>query len=509
MADLCLTYEFNARSLLDAAPDGVFVADANERIVYVNGEGCRIVGREPAEILAMRIFDMVPGCDAERLRATKQGMLEGRAQVGEWQLLHKDGHTVPVEINACIQPGGQWQGFARDITERKRLQEEAHQREQRLQQSEALFHAVFDLVPVGIFIAGDDGQSMQANAAASRIWEGIRLVGPEGYGVYKAWWADTGEPLEAEDWAMARALRDGATSRSELTRIQCFDGTFKTVLNWAAPIRGKDGEISGAVGVNQNVTALVRTQEQLRLSVRDREHILAVVAHDLRNPLSTILMRAMLLQAKAAQMADAQGCSDAAAAIVADARRMAGLVDDLLAISVAGSASTMLKLEPVPAIDLLKLATRIAQPLADRAHVRLELKHECELTTVHVDADRMMRVFGNLLDNALKFTSAGGEVVMCAEPAPGGVLFSLANSGASVPTADIQRLFLPFWQAGREDRRGAGLGLSICRSIIEAHGGTVWAEPADGMRLKILFLIPRVHPQTEPTSPAQARAVGL
>jgi signal transduction histidine kinase len=123
--------------------------------------------------------------------------------------------------------------------------------------------------------------------------------------------------------------------------------------------------------------------------------------------------------------------------------------------------------------------------------------------------NRMMRVFGNLLDNALKFTEPGGRVVLRAEPAPGAVLFSVANSGPAVPAEDLERLFQPFWQAGREDRRGAGLGLSICRSIIEAHGGTVWTESAPGMRLKILFLLPRGRPQTPVTSLAQGQAMGL
>jgi signal transduction histidine kinase len=304
-------------------------------------------------------------------------------------------------------------------------------------------------------------------------------------------------------------VRSGQTSRSELIRIQCFDGTFKTVLNWAAPIRGKTGEIAGAVAVNQDVTSLVRTQDQLRIAVRDREHILAVVAHDLRNPLNAISMRAALLQKKAAKLPQGEACAEDASAIVEATRRMAGLVDDLLAISVVRSGGSMLKLEPVPAADLLTLAAQQAAPLATEAGLLLEVQHESELPTIHVDRDRMMRVFGNLLDNAFKFTARGGRVVLRAEPAPGAVLFSVANSGQPVVAADLERVFQPFWQAGHEDRRGAGLGLSICRSIIEAHGGTVWTEAAAGMRLKILFLLPRGRPQAPPLSLPQGKAVGL
>lgn len=620
-------------ALLEAAPDGVFVADMHGRYIYVNQAGCRLLGMETSEILGKTILDLIPEGDAMRLESAKRAMLAGGNHVEEWVLRHKDGHWVPVEVSANILPNGQWQAFVRDISARKQLEQRAHASERtllgifellpvgvwitdregmivsgneagrriwggarhvgpqnygvykgwwvdsgepiaadgwalaralakgetsvgelvriqcfdgtfktiinsaaplhdaqgqiagaicvneditelyeaqhKLQQSEALFRTAFELLPVGLYVTDSRGHITHGNPAGHHIWQGLRHVGPSEFGEYKGWWADTGEPLAAGDWAVARAVQNGQTSRSELIRIQCFDGTFKTVMNWAAPIRGKGGEITGALAVNQDVTALVRTQEQLRAAVRDREHILAVVAHDLRNPLNSISVQAALLARKSARMPEAQECAAAAASIVEAAQRMAGLVDDLLAISVVRSGGTMLKLEPVDAAGLLSMAAQQAAPLVNEAGLRLELQQENGLPTIHVDMNRIMRVFGNLLDNALKFTESGGRVVLRAEPAPGAVLFSIANSGPAVPAEDLERLFQPFWQAGREDRRGAGLGLSICRSIIEAHGGTVWTESAPGMRLKILFLLPRGRPSTPVASPTQAQAMGL
>lgn len=625
--------EPDTHALLEAAPDGVFVADVHGRYIYVNQSGCRMLGMEADEILGKTIFDLIPEGDAIRLDAARRAMLEGRAHVEEWLLRHKDGHWVPVEINANILPNGQWQAFVRDVGERKRLEQQAHagertlaaifellpvgvwmtdregtivrgneagrriwggvrhvgpqsygvykgwwadsgeaiagdewalaralsqgetsvgelvriqcfdgtfktiinsaaplrdadgqiagaicvnqditelyEAQRKLQQNEALFRTAFELLPVGLYVSDRQGHITHGNPAGRNIWQGLRHVGPEEFSAYKAWWADTGLPLGADDWALARAVRGGETSRSELIRIQCFDGTFKTVMNWAAPIRGKGGEILGAVAVNQDVTALVRTQEQLRAAVRDREHILAVVAHDLRNPLGNIATRAAVLAKKAAAGAAGEECAAAATAIVEATRRMAGLVDDLLAISVVRSGGTMLKLEPVQPADLLSMAAEQAGPRVNEAGLQLELQHENNLPLIHVDANRVMRVFGNLMDNAIKFTEPGGRVVLRAEPAPGGVVFSIANSGAPVPVEDLERLFQPFWQAGREDRRGAGLGLSICRSIIEAHGGTVWTETAPGTRLKVMFLLPRGRPDAPVASPAPGQAMGL
>jgi signal transduction histidine kinase len=102
----------------------------------------------------------------------------------------------------------------------------------------------------------------------------------------------------------------------------------------------------------------------------------------------------------------------------------------------------------------------------------------------------MLRVFTNLIDNALKFTTRPGRVVLRAQAESDAVRFSIANSGPALPAAERELMFQPFWQAGREDRRGAGLGLTICRSIIEAHGGSIWAEPEPGKRARICFVLP-------------------
>jgi signal transduction histidine kinase len=158
---------------------------------------------------------------------------------------------------------------------------------------------VFDLLPVGVWIADREGRITVANAAAQRIWQGTRYVGPEQFSQDKAWWVESGKPIAPEEWAITRAVRRGETSRGELIRIQCFDGSFRTVINFAAPIRSDAGEIVGAVAVNEDVTSLQYTQEQLRTAVRDREEILAIVTHDLRNPLSGLLMGAAAAERKA------------------------------------------------------------------------------------------------------------------------------------------------------------------------------------------------------------------
>jgi signal transduction histidine kinase len=250
--------------------------------------------------------------------------------------------------------------------------------------------------------------------------------------------------------------------------------------------------------VNEDVSALHQTQEQLRAAVRDREHILAVVAHDLRSPLSTVLLQAELLRSRACALPDSKELCDKAASIGRTVHAMSGLVDDLLAISATRSGQPMLAFAPVAPAELIAKAAEAAQLLLARAGLELEVPAIDELPLVQIDQNRILRVFANLLDNALKFTERAGRIVLRAEPAPGAVKFSVANSGPALRPDEMERLFKPFWQAGHEDRRGAGLGLSICRSIVEAHGGSIWAEAAPEMRLKVCFLLPTVRPSAIP-----------
>jgi len=232
---------------------------------------------------------------------------------------------------------------------------------------------------------------------------------------------------------------------------------------------------------------LVSASERLH----DREKTLAIVSHDLRNPLGAIMMGASTIERLASQLPGGEPIRALAASHADMTRRMSGMVDDLLAIAVATSGGrSLLKIAPVSAASLLERAADAARPLLTRRGIALEVEAGGALPEISVDSDRVLRVFANLLDNALKFTDRPGSVVLRARADSARVQFSVANSGTALSAAERERMFQPFWQAAQEDRRGSGLGLSICRSIIEGHGGTIWAEPEPGKRVRICFAVP-------------------
>ena len=233
--------------------------------------------------------------------------------------------------------------------------------------------------------------------------------------------------------------------------------------------------------------------------LHDRERTLALVTHDLRSPLSVFMIRAATVERLAQRLPGGEPIRDVAASLTDLTRRMSGMVDDLLSIAVAtGGGRSLLKIAPVSAASLLKRAADAARPLFEAGGIELEVEAVGALPELRVDSDRVLRVFANLIDNALKFADRPGCVVLRAKAESDGTRFCVSNSGPALSVAELESMFKPFWQAGQGDRRGAGLGLSICRSIVEAHGGRIWAEREPGKRVRICFALPLAGAASSP-----------
>lgn len=164
------------------------------------------------------------------------------------------------------------------LTLNEELKAEVEERriiEQTVRDREDLLRRILEILPVGVWVANEDGKIYQGNPAGLKIWSGARYVGREGYGEYKGWWLDTGEPIQPEEWAAARAITKGEAAINEEIEIEAFDGTRKIILNSAVPIFAQANKIAGAVIVNQDITALKRVEEDLRQSNALLENIFA------------------------------------------------------------------------------------------------------------------------------------------------------------------------------------------------------------------------------------------
>ncbi len=148
-------------------------------------------------------------------------------------------------------------GTLQDITEQKAA-------DTALRESETFLNSVMEILPVGIWLLNADGEIRFINEAGKRIWGGARYVGMEQFGEYKAWWLDSGKPIEPGDWPAARAIACGETSLGEQIEIECFDGTRKIVLNSVVPLRGDNGAVTGVVVLNQDITGDKAAEEEIR-----------------------------------------------------------------------------------------------------------------------------------------------------------------------------------------------------------------------------------------------------
>ena len=223
-----------------------------------------------------------------------------------------------------------------------------------------------------------------------------------------------------------------------------------------------------------------------------RDQVLGVVAHDLRNPLSTILMQTA---ARGRLGSERRLRSDEV--IHRAATRMNRLIQDLLDVGLMETGQLPIERARLSAGALIVEAVETQKTLATSSSVELRVDVETDVPEVWGDHDRLLQVFENLIGNAIKFTKAGGRITVGAASNDHEVVFWVADSGCGIAPEDLPHVFDRFWQATRGDRRGAGLGLPITKGIVEAHGGRIWVESTLGRGSTFFFSIPRARPAAD------------
>jgi signal transduction histidine kinase len=223
-------------------------------------------------------------------------------------------------------------------------------------------------------------------------------------------------------------------------------------------------------------------------AIEARDEILAVVAHDLRSPLHVIEFAAerLRLEVPGPRRRSADRSLDW---IVNAAQRATSLVRDLLDRARLEWQTSALEIAPVDPADVVREIARRGEPLGTLASVRMFVNLPARLPHVHADRDRLLQAMENLVGNAIKFTPEAGSITVGAAEHEEGVRFFVTDTGPGIDPQDVDRMFDRFWQGRDADERGAGLGLSICKRIVEAHGGRVWVDSRVGEGTTVSFTI--------------------
>jgi PAS domain S-box-containing protein len=321
-------------------------------------------------------------------------------------------------------------------------------------------------------------------------------------------------PRESVDHPVLRALRTGASElfarvrEEDLARLSVDDDhrhmlqTLGLVSALVVPIRAK-GKALGVISLARTggepygarelalaeemarraalAVENARLYEQARQAVRARDEVVAVVSHDLRNPLNAVLIASTVLTEYGEPGRLSERDRRQLDVIRRSAEQMTALTQDLLEVSSLESGSVAMNPRACAPATLLGAADEMFRPVAEEQEVALLLTPADDaVVAVQADYGRVLQVLSNLVGNALKFTPAGGRVELGAVRAAEYVRFWVRDSGPGIEREHLPRLFDRFWQAQRGGKAGAGLGLAIAKNIVEAHGGQIWAESAPG-----------------------------
>jgi PAS domain S-box-containing protein len=468
--------------LLDAAPVGIVYVDAEGSVLLVNAANRHIWGDHPA----------TDGIDA--YEQWKAWWPPGTPRAGrllandEWPvsrvLAGEESHGMTAEI----EPFGAPPGTRRTILIRAAaIRNERNEiigavganmdisaqvaAERAMKDSEAKFRSIANVIPQMVWSAPATGGNDYLNSRWPEF-TGLPTEQFSGHG-----WQDFIHPddLPALLSAWERSRFGGANFEVE-HRLMHHSGQYRWVLNRAQPLVNDDGVIVRWMGTLTDIHDKKNSEEELKAAARRKDEFLAMLAHELRNPLAPISSAAQLLGHVAG---DEKRVRQAGQIIGRQVRHLTGLVDDLLDVSRVTRGLVELQRERVDLKSVIASAVEQARPLIEARRHHLDQSMDAAPAWVDGDRIRLVQVVANLLNNAAKYTPQGGAIVLSLEVADGSAAVAVRDNGIGIGPGLLPQVFELFTQAERTPDRaqgGLGLGLALVKSLVGLHGGRVEAH---------------------------------
>jgi PAS domain S-box-containing protein len=295
------------------------------------------------------------------------------------------------------------------------------------------------------------------------------------------------EDCEAVLGMFRRALAEGVELVAN-HRMLAADGRTLWFHTGVSGERMDGNEAAELHGISVDISDLKHAEEEALRATHVREELLAIVAHDLRNPLSSIRTSAAMLERLAERTKEAP-LEKTARTIMRSAERMDRLISDLLDFALIQAERLVIEHEVIGAVGLIHETLEMFKPLAAEKEVRLDASGSDDLL-LHCDRQKVLQILSNLVGNAVKFTPEKGTVDVRLDRAGGDALFAISDTGPGMSEAEMSRIWDRYWQAKRRSGGGVGLGLSIAKGLVEAHAGRIWVESELGVGTTFYFTIP-------------------
>jgi signal transduction histidine kinase/ActR/RegA family two-component response regulator len=395
------------------------------------------------------------------------------------------------------------------VEERARLAARAEW-DEKLRETEARFRTTVENIPVNLVLYDRHFRILYINPALAAVCAKIcnepvsDFVGRQGEEIWPlAVWT----PLHAHT---LRAIETGERQTYELAIGPAERPTM--VRQWTVvPLAGPDGQVNQILAMSHDITAQRRLVDELREADRRKSEFIALLSHELRNPLAAIRTSLYVLEHGAP---GSEAGERARHVIDRQVGHLVRMVDDLLDVTRITRDKVELQRRRLDVNELVRQTVEDNRGHLERGGVRLETKLTGGPVYVHADGARIAQVVTNLLSNAAKFTPEGGTatVTVASDGAAGTAVLSVADTGSGIDPALLPRLFEPFMQADRTlDRTGGGLGLGLAlvKGLVELHGGTVVARSAGlGTGAELTVTLPLDAAQAVEVRPQAARAAG-
>jgi PAS domain S-box-containing protein len=475
--------EEQMQSVVNHVVDGIISIDEAGKITTFNPAAERIFGYQAAETIGKNVNMLMP----EPYHSEHDGYIANYLNTGEAKIIgigrevvgrRKDGSTFPMELAISVfslNDRPHFTGIVRDITERKHAEEELRQAEQRMR-------SVVNHVIDGIITIDEQGKVESFNPAAEKLFgyakpevigQNVKMLMPEPYhGEHDSYIANYVRTGEAKIIGIGREVlgrrKDGSTFPMELAV-----STFHL------------GPRRFFTGIVRDITERKRLENELRQRVddlaeadRQKNEFLAMLAHELRNPLAPICNALHLIKMPDV---DSQLVDEARDMMERQTHQLVRLVDDLLDVSRIVRGNIELRKEPLDLAAAVARAVETANPVIDAHGHQLNVSLPEQPVFVEADLIRLSQVIANLLTNAAKYTNIAGRIWLSVEREDDHGVVRVRDSGIGIAPEFLPRIFDVFVQGDRSLARsqgGLGIGLTLVKRLIEMHGGAVAASSA-------------------------------